>query len=138
MTGARAQDPDAAAGVTSLPPRIAAVLAYSAWWVTGLLFLLLEPDQPFVRFHARQAFWGLGLIWALGLACFLLGFVLVVISPILFAVAIGLAQATWGAGLVAWAVALVRTWRGDTWRLPIVGRWAAGERTRSGRPGPSR
>lgn len=146
MTGAGGRDaggeaqgvpPDetAASCATALTPRAAALLAYSAWWVTGLVFLVLEPDQPFVRFHARQAFWGLGLIWAVGLAVFLLGFALLVVSPVLFAVAAGLAQATWGAGLVVWAVALVRTWRGEVWRLPIVGRWAAGERAERGRPG---
>lgn len=128
----------AAPGATGLSPRAAALLAYSAWWVTGLVFLVLEPDRPFVRFHARQAFWGLGSIWAAGLALFLLGFALLVVSPLLFAVATGLAQATWGAGLVVWAVALVRTWRGDVWRLPIVGRWAAGERAGRERPGPTR
>lgn len=135
--------PDAPPGpaapcATALSPRAAALLAYSAWWVTGLLFLLLEPDQPFVRFHARQAFWGFGLIWTLGLAFFLLGFVLLVVSPTLFAVATGLAQATWGAGLVAWVVALVRTWRGDAWRLPILGRWATREGGGDGRPGRAR
>lgn len=127
-----------AACATALSPRTAAVLAYSAWWVTGLVFLVLEPDQPFVRFHARQAFWGLGLIWVVGLAVFVLGFALLVVSPVLFAVATGLAEVTWGAGLVLWVVALARTWRGDAWRLPIVGRWAAGKPAESGRPGPAR
>ena len=131
-------DEAAASCATALTPRTAALLAYSAWWVTGIVFLVLEPDQPFVRFHARQAFWGLGLIWAVGLAVFLLGFALLVVSPVLFAVAAGLAQATSVASRLARAVALGRSWRGEVWRLPVVGRWAAGERAGRGWPRPAR
>ena len=47
-----APPPGAARG---LDPRAAAVLAYSAWWVTGALFLLVERHDARVRFHAAQS-----------------------------------------------------------------------------------
>ena len=44
-----------APGRTGLDPRVASVLAYSVWWVTGLVFLALERDDDRVRFHAAQS-----------------------------------------------------------------------------------
>ena len=40
----------AAATSTGLAPRTAATLAYAAWWMTGLIFWLLEREDRFVRF----------------------------------------------------------------------------------------
>ena len=38
-----------------LPGRVAAPLAYSGWWVTGVLFWFFERRDLYVRFHAAQA-----------------------------------------------------------------------------------
>lgn len=97
---------------TGLSPRAAAVLAYSAWWLTGGLFLLLEPTHPFVRFHARQALLGLGGVWLLGLVLWGLGFVAVFVSSAAFLAFAVLAQVTWASGVVLWLVCLVQAGRG--------------------------
>jgi len=36
-------------------PRVASVIAYSAWWATGALVWLIDRDRPAVRFHAMQS-----------------------------------------------------------------------------------
>lgn len=37
---------------TGLPENVAGMLCYSLFWVTGVIFLLLEPNNKSVRFHA--------------------------------------------------------------------------------------
>ena len=34
---------------------IAALLCYVGWWVSGIVFLLLEEDNDSTRFHSRQS-----------------------------------------------------------------------------------
>lgn len=103
---------------TGLSPRAAATLAYAAWWVSGGLFLLLEPAHPFVRFHARQAFLGLGLIWLVGVGLWGLGLLAVFVSVPVFRASMIAAQVTWVVGIAAWIACLVQAWRGERWSIP--------------------
>ena len=50
----------AARSSTGLDPNLAAALAYLAGPFSGLLHLLVERANDFVRFHAWQAIIGLG------------------------------------------------------------------------------
>ncbi len=40
---------------TGLPANLAGVLCYALGWLSGLIFLILEKDSEFVKFHARQS-----------------------------------------------------------------------------------
>ena len=51
---------------TGLQENIAALLSYLGWWITGIVFLLLEPDNKFVRFHAIQSILLFGFIMVAG------------------------------------------------------------------------
>lgn len=84
--------------------------------------LAIEPTQPFVRFHARQALRVFGAIWVAGVALWGVSFALVFVSPLGFRVAAVVGQVTWAAGVVAWAVCLVKAWKGQRWVLPVIGR----------------
>ena len=53
--------PEVPESSTGLPPRLAAVLAYGGWWVTGLIFWVVERRNRFVRFHAAQSIAAFGL-----------------------------------------------------------------------------
>jgi uncharacterized membrane protein len=106
---------------TGLPPRVAATLAYAAWWVSGALFLVIEPTHPFVRFHARQAFLGLGAIWLAGCVLWAASFAAVFVSMVAFQTSLILAQAAWASGVVLWIVCLVRAWRGQWRAIPGLG-----------------
>ena len=108
---------------TGLDPRTAAVLAYLAWWLTGALFLALEPTHRFVRFHARQALVVFGLISIVGVALWLASLLSMFVSPVIFRVTAVLAPAVWVAGVALWAACLAQAARGRWWRVPIVGSW---------------
>ncbi len=38
-----------------LDENIVAALSYLLFWITGIIFLLIEQDNKFVRFHAMQS-----------------------------------------------------------------------------------
>ena len=114
----------AAATSTGLAPRTAATLAYSAWWITGLIFWVLEREDRFVRFHAAQAltaFGGISLLVVLfgGLAGLSLSFM-----PTAFRVLIAAALVTWVGGVLLWLVAMWKAANGDAFRIPLAADWA--------------
>ncbi|HTM02436.1 MAG TPA: DUF4870 domain-containing protein [Vicinamibacterales bacterium] len=105
---------------TGLPPRTAAALAYGAWWITGLIFWLLERDDRFVRFHAAQSITAFGILAAL-----IAGFTAVAgaslsFLPEAFLPLLGAALVTWVAALVLWMVAMWKAANGNAWRIPLA------------------
>lgn len=40
---------------TGLDPKIVGLLCYLGWFITGIIFLVLEKNSRFVRFHALQS-----------------------------------------------------------------------------------
>jgi uncharacterized membrane protein len=109
-----------AATSTGVDPRLAAMLCYAAWWVTGLLFLFLERDHRGVRFHAAQSlvlFGGLSLLMAcIGAASALSLF----LAPAFFQTILSLNSLIWLGAVILWSVLMVQTIRGETVRVPII------------------
>jgi uncharacterized membrane protein len=108
----------------------AGLLCYAGFYVTGIIFLVIEKKNRVVRFHAMQALvtfgilqiiWGIAssfgnpLVWGLGLGwglspLFIAGFVVYVIF---FAI--------WW---ILWAVLMYRTYHGRMYRVPLFGNLA--------------
>ncbi len=103
-----ASDPSRTA--TGLSPRAAAMLAYSGWWLTGAVMLVIEPHHAFVRFHARQALLALGTLWWTGVLLWALSIGLAFASPWLARAAAFGAQLVWGLGVVGWGLGTWRAW----------------------------
>jgi uncharacterized membrane protein len=94
-----------------LDENVAATLAYALGWITGLVFLLTEPENRFVRFHAFQStlvFGGLSVLWFIGTAMPPLGWFLsfIVIPPL---------------SAVLWLLLLFKAYKGERFKLPYVG-----------------
>ncbi|NJE62562.1 DUF4870 domain-containing protein [Thermococcus sp. 21S7] len=89
------------------------LLAYVLGWFTGVIFLLLEKESDFVRFHAMQStitFLGLTIV------AFILGFI-----PVIGAIIGGL---LWIVGLIFWILGMVKAYQGERYKFPIVGNLA--------------
>ena len=41
-------------GTSGIDEKVAGLLCYVLWWITGLIFFLIDK-RPFVRFHAMQS-----------------------------------------------------------------------------------
>jgi uncharacterized membrane protein len=97
---------------------MAAALSYLVGFVTGIIFLLVEKENKFVRFHAMQS------------TLFFVGIiiidVLLQVIPILGALIVIFLLIPLSA--IAWLLLMYKAYQGEEFRLPLVGRWAA-ERT---------
>ncbi len=96
-----------------LDENIEGLLAYLGWWVTGLLFYFLEPQNKFVRFHAMQSIVAFG---AITVAAFVLGLIPVIgwiLSPIL-----------WLAGVALTIWLMYKAYQGEMYKLPWAGDFA--------------
>lgn len=95
---------------TGIDARMAAALSYLLWFVSGIVFLVLEKDSKFVKFHAMQSvllFLPLSVLqmvlWAIPLLGWLLGFFL------------------WIGSLAIWLVLMFKAYQGEKFKLPFVG-----------------
>lgn len=99
--------------VLGVEENIEALLCYVLGWVSGLIFLLLEKDNKFVRFHALQS-----------LATFLVLFVGATILSLIPILGILINLVLWPFGLVLWIILMIKAYKGEKFKLPIVGDFA--------------
>src|SRR5215213_3590924 len=85
---------------SGLDENIAGAAAYALGWITGIVFLMTEPANRFVRFHALQSiivFGGLSLAW----------FIALVLIPPLSA--------------VLWLLLMFKAYQRQRFKLPFAG-----------------
>ena len=100
-----------------LEENIAGLLCYVVGWITGIVFLVLEKENKFVRFHASQS-----------LLTFLpLSVLAWILSQIPFAGWV-LAGLVWILILILWLILMFKTYKGEKYKLPIVGDIAEGQK----------
>jgi uncharacterized membrane protein len=113
-----------AASSTGLDPNFAAALAYLAGPFSGILILLVERANRYVRFHAWQAIVGLGGLGALAGGLLVLSFLTLLLSPFVFTVMYRLSELIAVVWVVAWVMCLVKALTGNAWKMPLAGRYA--------------
>lgn len=95
---------------SGIDENLAGLLCYLCGFVTGIIFMLIEKDNRFIRFHALQSiFVSVGIIilnWFLNLIP-LLGFI------ISFFIMLG--------AFVLWIVLMTKAYQGQRYKLPIIG-----------------
>ena len=103
---------------TGLAENIAGLLCYMLGWVSGIVFLLLERESKFVKFHAVQSIIIFGVLSVLsGLLGWIpvLGLIVRIISGIL--------------AFVLWILLMVKAGQGKRYKIKWAGdyaeRWAA-------------
>jgi len=95
---------------TGLEENVAGLLCYLVGWITGLIFILIEKDNKFVRFHAMQSIIVFGII---SVAFLILRFI-----PIIGWI---LGIILWVIALILWIVLMVKAAQGDKYKLPWAG-----------------
>ncbi|CAG0959351.1 hypothetical protein METP3_00731 [Methanosarcinales archaeon] len=92
---------------------IEGLLCYVLGFITGILFLILEKDNKFVRFHAMQSIATFLIIFVISMV---IGFIPVIgwlLSPLIGLVA-----------LILWLLLMFKAYKGEKYKLPIVGDFA--------------
>lgn len=106
---------------TGVDARLSSMLCYAGWWLTGLVFLFAERKNAAVRFHAAQSLIVFG---AFSVLLFLFGAasaVAFVVATPSFRIIQALGNALWFGAVLLWLFLLIKTWRGETWRVPVAG-----------------
>lgn len=105
---------------TGLSQNLEGALAYLLGPITGIVLLVIEKDNRFVRFHAMQST-VLCMAWIIvsyGLRFFLMVPVLGWIVGIVTGLVLGLG------GFVLWLLLMWKAFQGEEWELPVVGAFA--------------
>ncbi|HTM24047.1 MAG TPA: DUF4870 domain-containing protein [Vicinamibacterales bacterium] len=100
---------------TGLDANLAAALSYLVGFVTGIIFLLVEKDNRFVRFHAMQS-----TLVFIGIVAI---DILLQIVPILGALVVVFIVIP--ASAVLWLLLMYKAYQGEDFKLPLVGQIAA-------------
>ena len=94
-----------------LDENVAAALTYLLGWITGVGFLLVEPSNRLVRFHARQStivFGGLSIAWFVAMTIPFIGwFFAWLVIPYL--------------SVALWLLLMYKAYRGQRFKLPFAG-----------------
>ncbi|MGB5925527.1 MAG: DUF4870 domain-containing protein [Dehalococcoidia bacterium] len=95
---------------TGLSPNIAGLLCYVGGWISGIIFLVLEQRNKFVRFHATQSIVAFGTITVAGIVLGLIPVVGVAFSSIIGII-----------GFIVWIIMIVKASSGEWYKLPWAG-----------------
>jgi uncharacterized membrane protein len=95
---------------TGLSPNTAGLLCYVGGWISGVVFLVLEQRNRFVRFHAIQSIVAFGTITVAGI---LLGLIPVVGGALSSIMGI--------MGFIIWIIMMVKASSGEWYKLPWAG-----------------
>jgi len=99
---------------TGLAENVAGLLCYVLVWVSGVVFLLIEPENKFVRFHAIQSIYVFGILTIAGIILGWIPFIGGVLSWLISALS-----------FILWIVLMVKAFQGTRYKLPWVGDLAA-------------
>ncbi len=100
---------------TGFDANVAAALSYLVGFVTGIVFLLVEKENKFVRFHAMQSTLVFTGIVAVD--------ILLQIVPILGALIVNFVVIP--ASALLWLLLMYKAYQGEEFKLPLVGQMAA-------------
>jgi uncharacterized membrane protein len=113
----KAQD----SSTTGLEPNIAGLLCYVAGWISGIIFLVMEKKNQFVRFHAMQSIVTFGILTIASIVLSWIPF-----AGSYFAFAIGILI------FILWIVLMVKAYQGELYKLPAAGNIAGSILTSTG------
>jgi uncharacterized membrane protein len=95
---------------TGLDENLAAALTYLLGFITGIVFLVIEKDSKFVRFHAMQSTITFVGLWVLSLVVWMVPIVGWLVGLLLMPVT-----------LILWIVLMFKAYQNERFKLPIVG-----------------
>ena len=95
---------------TGIQENVAALLSYLVGWVTGLVFILLEQENKYVRYHAMQSIIVFGAIFVVTTVVGWIPFLGWTISAMLGVLA-----------LILWIILMIKAYQGEKYKVPWAG-----------------
>lgn len=120
--------PSAPAGdypTAGIDENVAGLLCYVFWWVSGVIFLVLDK-RPFVKFHAAQDIAFNLAIYVIGFAFWIVAWIITIITTAIFHFPLGLFTFFLGpvlgiAFLGTWIYLMYKAYNHEKFKLPIIG-----------------
>jgi uncharacterized membrane protein len=91
---------------TGLQENVASLLCYVLGWVSGIVFLILEPNNKTIKFHAIQSI----IVFAVLSVVYAIFFWIPVIGWIL-----------WVLIFITWVILMIKALQGGKWKFPVAG-----------------
>ena len=113
--------PASVAGTSGLAPNVASALAYVLGIITGVIFLAIEKENRFVRFHAAQSVAVTIVLIVASIALSVLSTFLAFVPLLGWIVAFLLSVGLFFATVVLWVLLMWRAYQGREWEVPIAG-----------------
>jgi uncharacterized membrane protein len=107
-------------GDSGMSQNVAGLFCYSLWWVTGIIFLLIDK-RPFVRFHAAQSiviFGGISILYIIFQQVFFSGFGYGAYG--FYSLAGMLFEAVRLLGVVLWIFLMIKAYQGQLFKVPFA------------------
>jgi uncharacterized membrane protein len=95
---------------SGMQENVAGLLCYVLWWVTGVIFLIIEKDNKFIRFHAFQSIFTFGAITIIQIILAFIPIVGWILGIII-----------WILSVLLWIYCMMKAYQGSRFKLPIVG-----------------
>jgi uncharacterized membrane protein len=109
---------------TGLAPNVAGALSYLLGVITGIIFLVLEKENRFVRFHAAQSITVSVLLTLIYIGLTILSTILAVVPIIGWLIGLVLTLIVGLGSFVLWLLLMFRAYQGREWRVPVAEGWA--------------
>lgn len=106
----KGNEPQKAKTSSGLEEHIAGMLCYLFGFITGIIFLLIEKDNRFVRFHALQSIFTFAAIVVFSMVINVIPLLGLLISILMAPIS-----------MVLWIILMVKAYQGKWFKLPIIG-----------------
>ncbi len=98
---------------TGLAANVAGLLCYVLGWISGLVFILIERESKFVRFHAIQSIYVFG---TLTIASIVLGWIPIIGGVLGWLISV--------LAFILWIILMIKAYQGTMYKLPWAGNLA--------------
>jgi uncharacterized membrane protein len=99
--------------VLGIGENIEGLLCYVLGWITGIIFLLIEKENKFVRFHAMQSIVVFLALFVISLICSLIPILGWIVSILIFPIS-----------LILVIFLMYKAYKGEKYKLPYIGDFA--------------
>lgn len=103
---------------SGLDENLAGALAYVFGWLTGVIFLVLEPENKFVKFHSIQSILLSVAIFIVAVPVSMFSWFLPSILGLIFSC---LMFFVWLAVFIGWLFLMYKAYKGEMFKLPVIG-----------------
>lgn len=94
---------------TGLDENVAGLLCYVLGWISGTIFILIETENKFVRFHAMQSIVVFGILTVAGIILSFVPYIGWLVPAVSF---------------ILWVVLMAKAYQGAKYKLPWAGNLA--------------